>query len=96
MDNDIKEKYPDTAAAWAKFHNLFKVQPDVCGQTCAFLAAGRGKMLKGRYFDCEQNIQEVIDAGEPGLQGCYEMKVDFAGGLPNDGGTAFSVVEKSN
>lgn len=66
----------------------------MCGQTCAFLSTGRGKVLAGRYFDCEQDIEVVLAAGREGLEGLYDLKVDFLGGLPNDGGTALAVVEQ--
>ena len=80
---------------WAKFHKTFKCLPSQCAQTCAFLAAGRGKALRGKYFDCEQDIGTVTGAGEEGLKGLYELKVEFLGGLPNDGGTASAVdIEK--
>ena len=71
---------------WDKFHSMFKADPAVPGQVCAFLAAGRGKALRGKYFDCEQNITQVLSQGKDGLHGLYELKVDFMGGLPNDGG----------
>jgi hypothetical protein len=69
---------------------LFKVSLDVPGQTCVYIASGRAKhALKGKYFDCEQNIQTVVDnASEIVEKDLYELKVDFLGGLPNDGGTA--------
>jgi hypothetical protein len=56
-----------------------------------FLATGEGKtVLKGRYFDCEQDIGTVVAAGPEEIRGpkqLYELKVEFLGGLPNDGGT---------
>lgn len=91
---DVAEAYPAVAATWAKFHKLFKCPPAQCAQTCAFLAAGRGKVLKGKYFDCEQDIATVVEAGEAGLKDLYELKVDFLGGLPNDGGTAIALIDK--
>lgn len=94
MDQDVAEKYPAMAAKWKSFHGLFKVQPAVCGQTCAFLSTGQGKALAGKYFDCEQDITPVIGAGVEGLSDLYELKVDFLGGLPNDGGTALAVIEQ--
>lgn len=49
-------------------------------------------MLRGKYFDCEQDIATVVSAGEQGLlEDLYELKVEFLGGLPNDGGTASAV-----
>jgi hypothetical protein len=88
FDADVEEVYPDEVKRWAAFHKTFKCLPAQCAQTCAFLAAGRGKVLKGKYFDCEQDIATVVGAGERGLDGLYELKVEFLGGLPNDGGTA--------
>jgi putative intracellular protease/amidase len=94
-DPDVAEKYPEMAAKWRSFHKSFKCVPAVCGQTCAFLSTGRGKVLRGRYFDCEQDIGTVVSAGPEALKELYELKVDFLGGLPNDGGTALGVVEKN-
>ena len=78
---------------WAAFHKMYKTDPTVPGGTCAFLAAGRGKALRGKYFDCEQNIAYVCSQGREALKGLYELKVEFVGGLPNDGGTAPAVIE---
>lgn len=47
-----------------------------------------GEGAEGKYFDCEQDIATVVGAGEDGLKDLYELKVEFLGGLPNDGGTA--------
>ena len=47
-------------------------------------------MLKGKYFDCEQDIGTVVAAGAEEIRGpkqLYELKVEFLAGLPNDGGT---------
>lgn len=90
---DVAAAYPKEVEKWSKFHKLFKCPPAQCAQTCAFLAAGQGKVLRGRYFDCEQDISTVVAAGEEGLRGLYELKVEFLGGLPNDGGTAVAVIE---
>ncbi|KAH6995433.1 3-oxoacyl-reductase [Ilyonectria destructans] len=91
---EVAERHPAMVAKWASFHKLFRVLPEVCGQTCAFLAAGRGKRLRGRYFDCEQNIGAVLKATETDLTGLYELKVDFLVGLANDGGTALALIEQ--
>ena len=88
FDEDVEKVYPEEVKKWAEFHKTFKCLPAQCAQTCAFLAAGRGKVLRGKYFDCEQDIATVVAAEEHGLNGLYELKVEFLGGLPNDGGTA--------
>lgn len=88
LPSDVAAVYPEAAAAYKSFCAQFKCEPALCGQTCVFLAAGRGTALKGRYFDCEQDIGYVASMGDHVReQGLYELKVDFLGGLPNDGGT---------
>lgn len=72
---------------------MFRADPALPGQVSAFLAAGKGKALRGKYFDCEQNITEVLAPGRDGLKGLYELKVEFLGGLPNDGGAVPAVIE---
>jgi hypothetical protein len=95
IDPAVAERYPEMAEKWKSFHKQFKVLPTLCGQTCAFLSTGKGKALAGKYFDCEQDIGTVLEAAkEDGLSGLYDLKVDFLGGLPNDGGTALSIEVK--
>jgi len=48
-DPDITEKY-GKGVPEADFLNLFKDPPALCGQTCAFLASGRAKDLRGLYL----------------------------------------------
>jgi len=86
----VVEDFPGIATLFEKFQDLFRMDLDVPGQTCVYLATGRAKhVLKGKYFDCEQNIQTVVDhAEEVPKNDLYELKVEFLGGLPNDGGTA--------
>lgn len=88
---DVAAAYPGFAHAYTEFSKLFKCKTRLCGQTCVYLACGEAKdVLKGRYFDCEQDIGAVVAAGPEeirGPKGLYELKVEFLGGLPNDGGT---------
>src|SRR5271169_5072780 len=90
LDEDVAAEFPSIAAGFEDFQKMFKVSLDVPGQTCVYIASGKAKhALKGKYFDCEQNIQTVVDnASEIVEKDLYELKVDFLGGLPNDGGTA--------
>jgi hypothetical protein len=52
--SDVKDKYGDITDE-EFFKDLFKDGPTLCGQTCAYLATGRGKELRGLflggYFD---------------------------------------------
>jgi len=90
LDEDVAAEFPSIAAVFEDFQKAFKVSLDVPGQTCVYIASGKAKhALKGKYFDCEQNIQTVVDnASEIDKNDLYELKVEFLGGLPNDGGTA--------
>jgi hypothetical protein len=90
LDKDVVEEFPAIAAGFEDFQNSFHMDLDVPGQTCVYLAAGKAKhVLKGKYWDCEQDIQVVVDhASEVKEYELYELKVEFLGGLPNDGGTA--------
>ena len=69
---------------------LFKTSRFLCGATCVYIASGKAKILKGRYFDCEQDIEAVVAAGKSEIidKDLYRMKIEFLGGLPNDGGIA--------
>ena len=91
IPSDVATAYPGFAVAYNEFGKLFKCKTRLCGQTCVYLACGEGKeVLKGRYFDCEQDIGTVVAAGPEeirGPKGLYELKVEFLAGLPNDGGT---------
>ena len=90
LDKDVAEEFPSIAQGFEDFQKTFCVSLDVPGQTCVYIASGKAKhALKGKYFDCEQNIQTVVDhAAEIQKDGLYELEVRFLGGLPNDGGTA--------
>jgi hypothetical protein len=46
---DVKEKYGDMTDE-EYFKDLFKDGPTLCGQTCAYLATGRGKELRGLFL----------------------------------------------
>lgn len=97
LDKDVVEEFPSIAASFSEFQEAFKTSPNVPAQTCVYIASGKAKhALKGKYFDCEQNIQTVVDnAAEIVKHDLYELKVDFMGGLPNDGGTCkFPISEK--
>jgi hypothetical protein len=97
LDPDVAAEFPGIAAVFEDFQKTFRTSLDVPGQTCVYIATGKAKhALKGKYFDCEQDIQTVVDnATEIEKNNLYELKVEFLGGLPNDGGTSkFQVGDK--
>jgi len=90
LSQDVVDEFPGIADIFENFQKTFRTSLDVPGQTCVYIATGKAKhALKGKYFDCEQNIQTVVDhADEIKSHDLYELKVEFLGGLPNDGGTS--------
>jgi len=90
LDKDVAEEFPGLAKIFDDFRDGFDTSLDIPGQTCVYLATGKAKhVLKGKYFDCTQNIQTVVDNfSEITEDNLYELKVQFLGGLPNDGGAA--------
>jgi len=97
LTQDVIDEFPGVAEIFEEFQKTFRTSLDVPAQTCVYIATGKAKdALKGKYFDCEQNIQTVVDhADEIKEKDLYELKVEFLGGLPNDGGTSkFQVGDK--
>ena len=84
----MRDHYPDFAAMLPTWKAKFKTDRNVAGCTAVALAAGIAKdVLRGRFFDVEQDLGFVTAHGkEITDRELYELKVDFLGGLPNDGG----------
>lgn len=82
---DVKEKYNITKEG-AAFEDLFKDTPELCGQTCAFLASGKEKELRGFYIDCRQDVGKLLEVGREGLKskGLNTLSVKFLGGYCNE------------
>lgn len=94
----MKEKYPELTKKWAEWYKTFKTPAALPGQTAVYLATGAAKdVLRGRYFDCEQDIDFVVRQGREKLEkeGLYDLKVEFVG-LTNDGGSAIADWEEGN
>ena len=65
---------------------IYKDAPELCGNTVAYLAAGRAQELRGRYFDCRQDIERVSSFGLETLKqhGLYNLQVSFLPGYKNE------------
>ncbi|KAF2278046.1 short chain dehydrogenase/reductase-like protein SDR [Westerdykella ornata] len=82
---DVIEKYGDVRDE-EFFMQLFKDQPSLCGQTCAFLASGRGKELRGLYLDCRQDLGKLLSEGRDKLLKAKlnTLTVNFLDGYCNE------------
>jgi hypothetical protein len=91
----VREKYPEVVARYQEFQKRFIDSGYLAGQVCAFIAAGKALALRGKYFDVEQDISAVLEhASEFSEKGLYDLKVEFAGGLLNNGGIAADTMQK--
>lgn len=82
---DVLEKYGDVRDE-KSFMELFKDEPSLCGQTCAWLASGRGKELRGLYLDCRQDVGVLLEKGRGELlkEKRNTLTVNFLEGYANE------------
>ena len=92
MDPVVAEAYPQLATSRPKWLKNYRTALDLCAAVCVFVATGRVKdALRGRYIDCEHDLEAFLSpeaAKEITENDLHILKVDFLGGLPNDGGTS--------
>ena len=69
-----------------QFNQLFVDAPELCGSTCAYLATGKAKAIRGLYYDCRQDIERVCGTGRQSIQDkeLYTLKVEFLEGYENE------------
>ncbi|ETI22662.1 hypothetical protein G647_06738 [Cladophialophora carrionii CBS 160.54] len=75
-----------TPEVQAQIRSIFKDVPELCANTVAYLAAGRGKALRGCYFDCRQDVDRVCSFGRETLDKyeLYKLGVKFLPGYQNE------------
>ncbi|KAL5118333.1 hypothetical protein ACEQ8H_003682 [Pleosporales sp. CAS-2024a] len=83
--SDVKAKYGDITDE-DYFEHLFKDGPSLCGQTCAWLASGQGKELRGLFLDCRQDVAKLVDIGRATLlrETRNTLTVNFIDGYCNE------------
>ncbi|EAL92630.1 SDR family oxidoreductase [Aspergillus fumigatus Af293] len=69
-----------TAEQQEQLPPIFKDVPELAAGTVAYLSTGRGKALRGLYFDCRQDIERVASFGRETLQraGLYSLATRFS------------------
>ncbi|KAF1960079.1 NAD(P)-binding protein [Byssothecium circinans] len=82
---DVLDKYGDVRDE-KFFMDLFKDGPELCGQTCAWLATGQGKELRGLYLDCRQDVRKLLEKGREALlkEKKNVLTVNFLDGYANE------------
>lgn len=82
---DVKARYGDLTDE-EFFQHLFKDGPELCGQTCAWLASGQGKELRGLFLDCRQDVSRLLGIGREALikENRNRLTVNFVEGYCNE------------
>ncbi|CAE7194002.1 hypothetical protein CFE70_007312 [Pyrenophora teres f. teres 0-1] len=82
---DVKQKYGDITDE-KYYDHLFKDEPPLCGQTCAWLASGQGKELRGLFLDCRQDVSKLLSIGRETLlkENRNTLTVNFIDGYCNE------------
>ncbi|KAF1835115.1 NAD(P)-binding protein [Decorospora gaudefroyi] len=82
---DVKKKYGDITDE-EFYKHLFKDGPPLCGQTCAWLATGQGKELRGLFLDCRQDVSKLLEYGRENLlkENRNKLTVNFIDGYCNE------------
>ncbi|USP76657.1 hypothetical protein yc1106_03931 [Curvularia clavata] len=82
---DVKKKYGDLTDE-EFYKHLFKDSPSLCGQTCAWLATGQGKELRGLFLDCRQDVSKLLSIGRQTLlkENRNTLTVNFIEGYCNE------------
>lgn len=83
---EIAEKYPQLFEAAEDLKKIFRDPPELCAQTCAYLASGQAKELRGCYFDCRQDIERVKVLGRERIdkEELMTLKMQFLEGYSNE------------
>ncbi|KAF1937544.1 NAD(P)-binding protein [Clathrospora elynae] len=83
--DDVKKKYGDITDE-EFYKDLFKDEPPLCGQMCAWLATGQGKELRGLFLDCRQDVSKLLDIGRETLlkENRNTLTVNFIDGYCNE------------
>ncbi|KAH5396144.1 hypothetical protein HBI23_219780 [Parastagonospora nodorum] len=84
--DDVRAKYGRDITDEEFFKHLFKDGPSLCGQTCAWLASGRGKELRGLFLDCRQDVAKLLEIGRKTLlkENRNTLTVNFIDGYCNE------------
>ncbi|ORY89659.1 NAD-binding protein [Leucosporidium creatinivorum] len=96
LDPALDELLPGTVERITQFfHEEMNIEPELCAATCVFLASTeKAKALRGCYFDVSHNIQHIVDQADiVKREGMHSLKVEFLGGLADDGGHSRSASE---
>ncbi|KAJ5209800.1 hypothetical protein N7449_004179 [Penicillium cf. viridicatum] len=89
ISSPLLGQFPNFEKDMKLWVSRFRDSPYLSGMTSVALASGIAKeVLRGRYYDSEHDLGDVLAQGEMGLKHpeYYTLGVRFPGGRPNDGG----------
>ncbi len=55
---------------------IFDPRPELCAQTCVYLASGKASELRGKYINAESDIDSVVKQAEiVKKEGLYDLGI---------------------
>ncbi|KLO14711.1 NAD(P)-binding protein [Schizopora paradoxa] len=63
-EKDMEKMQPGSTKWWRDLHDSAADPPELCAQTCVYLATGKAKELRGRHIDAVKDIQSIVDQAD--------------------------------
>jgi len=78
---DMEKMKRGSVKWWGEFLESALVPPELCAQTCVYLATGKAKELRGRYIDVVKDIESLVEQAEVvKRENLYDMGIKELGG----------------
>ncbi|KLO14712.1 NAD(P)-binding protein [Schizopora paradoxa] len=64
FEEDMEKMKQGSTKSWKGLLDTAGDSPELCAQTCVYIATGKAKELRGRYIDVSKDIQSVVDQAD--------------------------------
>jgi len=64
IHKDMEKMTPGITDQIKGFMHTLVNPPELCGQTCVYLATGKAKELRGRYINADRDIESVVNQAD--------------------------------
>jgi len=76
IHEDMEKMTPGITDQIKAFVNAFVNPPELCAQTCVYLASGKASELRGKYINAERDIDSVVKQAEiVKKEGLYDLGI---------------------
>jgi len=81
IHEDMEKMTPGVTNQIKEFINAFVNPPELCAQTCVYLASGKASELRGRYINSEKDVESMSNQAEiVKKENLYDLGVRELGG----------------